>query len=133
MGLLVYVELLDNPRYRKFLSRAFPWIRHVRIKHFFMTPFIAAAKDGRSGIVHFFTHSKEAAWTSNILILPLLVRNVDSLMIKLSIFIVSLLRFAKPEMSIQDYEWARPYIKDGQLWATGCHAQLLSSWCAAGF
>jgi hypothetical protein len=79
MGSLVYVELLDNPRYRKFLNRAFPWIGHVGIKHFFMTPFIAAAKDDRSGIVHFFTHSEEEAWTSNIWIRPLLVRNVDSL------------------------------------------------------
>jgi hypothetical protein len=91
MGSLVYVELLDNPRYRKFLNRAFPWIGQVGIKHFFMTPFIAAAKDDRSGIVHFFTHSEEAAWTSNIWIRPLLVRNVDSLMIRLSEFIVSLL------------------------------------------
>jgi hypothetical protein len=49
-GSLVYVELLDNPRYRKFLNRAFPWIRYVRvgIKHVFMTPVIAAAKDNRS-------------------------------------------------------------------------------------
>ena len=53
MGSLVYVEILDNLRYRKVLNRAFPWIRHVGIKHFFMTPFIAAAKDDRSGIVHF--------------------------------------------------------------------------------
>jgi hypothetical protein len=106
MGSLVYVELLDNPRYRKF--------RHVGIKYFFMTLFIAAAKDNRSGIVNFFTLSEEAAWTSNIWIRPLLVRNVDSLMIKRSNFIVSLLRFAKPEMLIHDYEWARAYIKDGQ-------------------
>jgi hypothetical protein len=33
---------------------------------------------------------------------------------RLSKFIVSLLRFAKPEMLIQDYEWAGAYIKDGQ-------------------
>ena len=80
-----------------------------------MTPFIAAAaKDDHSLIVHFSTHSEEAAWTSNIWNRPLLVRNVDSLMIKLSNFIVSLLRFAKPEMLIQDYEWAGAYIKDGQ-------------------
>jgi hypothetical protein len=109
MGSLVCVELLDNPRYRKFLNRAFPWIRHVGIKHFFMTPYIAAAKDDRSGIVHFSTHSEEAAWTSNIC-----WRNVDSLMIKLSKLMVSLLHFAKPEMLIQDYEWAGAYIKDGQ-------------------
>jgi hypothetical protein len=49
MGSPVYVELLDNPRYRKFLNQAFPWIGHVRIKHVFMTPFIAAAKDDRVG------------------------------------------------------------------------------------
>ena len=45
MGSLVYVELLGNPRYRKFLHRAFPWIGHVGIKHFFMAPSVAAAKD----------------------------------------------------------------------------------------
>jgi hypothetical protein len=71
MGFLVYVQLLDNPtyiyylRYRKFLNLAFPWIGHVGTKHFFMTPFIAAAKDNCSGIVHFSMHSEEAAWTSN--------------------------------------------------------------------
>jgi hypothetical protein len=31
MGSLVYLELLDNPRYRKFLNKAFPWISHVGI------------------------------------------------------------------------------------------------------
>jgi hypothetical protein len=77
-----------------------------------MTPFIAAAaKDDHSLIVHFSTHSEEAAWTSNIWNRPLLVRNVDSLMIKLSKFIVSLLRFAKPEMLIKDYECSGAYIK----------------------
>jgi hypothetical protein len=45
MGSLVYVELLGNPRYRKFLHRAFPWIGYVGIKHFFMAPLVAAAKD----------------------------------------------------------------------------------------
>jgi hypothetical protein len=45
MGSLVYVELSNNPRYIKFFNQAFSWIGHVRIKHFFMTPFIAAAKD----------------------------------------------------------------------------------------
>jgi hypothetical protein len=35
-------------------------------------------------------------------------------MYKLSKLIVSLLRFAKPEMLIADYEWAEAYIKDGQ-------------------
>jgi hypothetical protein len=35
-------------------------------------------------------------------------------MYKLSKFIVSLLRFAKPAMLIADYEWAGAYIKDGQ-------------------
>jgi hypothetical protein len=81
-----------------------------------MTPFITAAKDDHSLIVHFSMHSEEAAWTSNIWVRPLLVRNVDSLMIKLSKFIVSLLRFAKPENPrlIQDYEWAGAYSKDGQ-------------------
>jgi hypothetical protein len=59
-----------------------------------MTSFIAAAKDYRSGIVHFFTYSEEAAWTSNNWIRSLLLQNVDSLMIKLLQFIVSLLRFA---------------------------------------
>ncbi len=78
-----------------------------------MNSFIAAAKDDISGIVHFSTHSEEAAWTSNIWIRPLLVRDVDSLMIKLSKFIVSLLCFAKPEMLIH-YKWARAYIKDDQ-------------------
>jgi hypothetical protein len=71
---------------------------HVGKKHFFMTPFISAPKDDHSWIVHFSTHSEEAAWTSNIWIRPLLVLIVDILMIKLSNFIVSLLRFAKPEM-----------------------------------
>jgi hypothetical protein len=66
MDSLVYVELLNNPRHRKFLNRAFPLIRHVGIKHFFMTPFIAALKDDCSGIVNFSTHSEEVAWTSNI-------------------------------------------------------------------
>jgi hypothetical protein len=113
MGSLVYVELLGNPRYRKFLHRAFPWIGHVGIKHFFMAPLVAAAKDTRSGIVDFFV-TEETAWTTNVWIRPLLVRNVDRLMYKLSKFIVSLLRFAKPEMLIADYEWAEACIKDGQ-------------------
>ena len=60
MGSLVFVELLDNPRYRKFLNRAmwraFSWIGKAGIKHFFMTPFIAAAKNNRSEIVHFSTY-----------------------------------------------------------------------------
>ena len=77
MRSLVYVELLDNPRYRKFLNRAFPldWSRRNTLKTIFMTPFIAAPKDDRSGIVHYSTHSEEAAWTSNIWIRPLLVQN----------------------------------------------------------
>jgi hypothetical protein len=62
MGSLVYVEVMDNPRYIKFLSRAFPWIGHIR-KNIFMTPFVAAAKDDRSGIVNFFV-TEEAAWTA---------------------------------------------------------------------
>jgi len=113
MGSLVYVELLGNPRYRKFLHRAFPWIGHVGIKHFFMAPLVAAAKDTRSGIVDFFV-TEETAWTTNVWIRPLLVLNVDRLMYKLSKFIVSLLRFAKTEMLIADYEWAEACIKDGQ-------------------
>jgi len=113
MGSLVYVELLGNPRYRKFLHRAFPWIGHVGIKHFFMAPLVAAAKDTRSGIVD-FSVTEKTAWTANIWIRPLLVRNVDRLMYKLSNFFVSLLRFAKPEMLIADYEWAEACIKDGQ-------------------
>ena len=113
MGSLEFVELLGNPRYRKFLHRAFPWIGHVGIKHFFMAPLVAAAKDTRSGIVDFFV-TEETAWTTNVWIRPLLVRNVDRLMYKLSKFIVSLLRFAKPEMLIADYEWAEACIKDGQ-------------------
>ena len=113
MGSLVFVELLGNPRYRKFLHRAFPWIGHVRIKHFFMAPLVAAAKDTRSGTVD-FSVTEETAWTTNVWIRPLLVRNVDRLMSKLSKFIVSLLRFAKPEMLIADYEWAEACIKDGQ-------------------
>jgi hypothetical protein len=82
MGSLVYVELLGNPRYRKFLHRAFPWVGHVGIKHFFMAPLVAAAKDTRSGIVDFFV-TEETAWTTNVWIRPLLVRNVDRLMYKL--------------------------------------------------
>jgi hypothetical protein len=137
MGSLVYVELLDNPRYREFLNRAmlraFSWIGKAGIKHFFMTPFIAATKNNRSGIVHFSTYFKKAAWTSSIWICPLLVRNVDSVMIKLSKIIVSLLLFAKPN----------PRLLVGlslhKRWpgyrATGCHPQLLSPLCGcpAGF
>ena len=110
MGSLVYVELLGNPRYRKFLHRAFPWIGHVGIKHFFMAPLVAAAKDTRSGIVD-FSVTEETAWTTNVWIRPLLVRNVDRLMSKLSKFIVSLLRFAKPEMLIADYEWGPQWVE----------------------
>ena len=113
MGSLIFVELLDNPRYIKFLHRAFPWIGHVGIKHFFMTALVAAAKEDRAGIVEFCV-TEEAAWTENVWIRPLLVRNVDRLMQKSSRFIVSLLRFAKPDMLISDYEWAEAYIKDGQ-------------------
>ena len=71
-GSLVYIELLGNPRYRKFLHRAFPWIGHIGIKHFFMTSLVAAAKDTRSGIVD-FPVTEETAWTSNVLIRPLQV------------------------------------------------------------
>jgi hypothetical protein len=113
MASLVYVELLGNPRYRKFLHGAFPWIGHVGIKHFFMAPLVTAEKNTRSGIVDFFV-TEETAWTSNVWIRPLLVRNVDRLMYKLSKFLVCLLRFAKPEMLITDYEWAEACIKDGQ-------------------
>jgi hypothetical protein len=78
-----------------------------------MAPLVAAAKDTRSGIVDFFV-TEETAWTANVWIRPLLVLNVDRLMYKLSKLIVSLLRFAKPEMLIADYEWAEAYIEDGQ-------------------
>ena len=78
-----------------------------------MAPLVAAAKDTRSGIVDFFV-TEETAWTANVWIRPLLVRNDERLMYKLSKFIVSLLRFAKPEMLIADYEWAEACIKDGQ-------------------
>ena len=91
------------------------WSR--RNKTFLHGPFIAgrfaAAKDTRSGIVD-FSVTEETAWTTNVWIRPLLVRNVDRLIYKFSKFIVSLLRFAKPEMLIADYEWAKADIKDGQ-------------------
>ena len=60
------------------LTVTVPWIGHVGIKHFFMTPLVAAAKDNRSGIVHFFV-TKETAWTAKVWIRPLLVRIAESL------------------------------------------------------
>jgi hypothetical protein len=35
MGSLVYVELLDNSRYREFLNRAFPWIAEMLIQDYY--------------------------------------------------------------------------------------------------
>jgi hypothetical protein len=53
------------------------WSR--RNKRFLHGPLVAAA---RSGIVDFFV-TEETAWTTNVWIRPLLVRNVDRLMYKL--------------------------------------------------
>jgi len=72
MGSLVYVELLDNPRYRKFLHQALPDTGHVGMIHFFMAPFLRAAKEEDSGFLDFggnyesfgFAHSSAGMWTA---------------------------------------------------------------------
>jgi hypothetical protein len=54
-------------------------------------------------------------------------------MIKLSKFNVSLLRFAKPVMLFQDYEWAGAYIKDDQFIGQLVVTPSFYLPCAAGF
>ena len=108
MGSLVYVELLDNPRYRKFLHQALPDTGHIGIIHFMMTPFLRAAKEEDSGFLE-FRGNYESPWTANIWIRPLISRNVDNLMTKSKEFILSLLEFARPEMKIIDSEWGDAY------------------------
>ena len=51
MGSLVYVELLDKSKYRKFLHQALPWIGHAGIIHFFRSSLIHAAKNDGSEFV----------------------------------------------------------------------------------
>jgi hypothetical protein len=113
MGSLVYVELLNNPRYRRFLRQALPCIDHVGIKHFFMTSLVRAAKEDGSGYVEFGVRH-ESPWTANLWIHPLISRNLDRLMFKLQEFIISLLQFAKPELKITDSEWGEAYIEKNQ-------------------
>jgi hypothetical protein len=109
MGSLVYVELLDKSKYRKFLHQALPWIGHAGIIHFFMSSLIDAAKNDGSGFVDFVVDSN-FPWTSNIWIGLLINRKATRLMQKLESFILSLLAFAKPEMRIVDSEWGETCI-----------------------
>jgi hypothetical protein len=109
MGSLVYVDLLDNSKYRKFLHQALPWIGHAGIIHFFMSSLVSAAKNDGSGSVEFGVDS-ESPWTSNIWIRLLITQKEKSLMRKLGRFILSLLAFAKPEMKIADFEWGETSI-----------------------
>jgi hypothetical protein len=113
MGSLVHVELLNNPKYRRFLRQALPCIDNVGIKHFFMSSVVWAAKENGSGYVEFGVR-QESPWTAKLWILPLISRNVDRLMYKLQEFIISLLQFAKPEMKITDSEWGEAYIEKNQ-------------------
>ena len=104
MGSLVYVDLLDNPKYTKFLHQALPWIGHAGMIHFFMSSLISAARKDGSGFVDFGVDS-DSPWTSNIWIRLLISQKEECLKRKLGRFILSLLAFAKPEMKIIDSEW----------------------------
>jgi hypothetical protein len=105
MGSLVYAELLNNPKYRKFLHRALPEIGHVGISHFFMTSLVGAAKEEGYGFLDF-----ASCQTANIWIRPLISRNEDRLMLMLKGFILNLLKFSKPELRIRDAEWGEANI-----------------------
>ena len=117
MGSLVYVELLDNPRYRAFLHQSLPWIGHVGIIHFYMSSLVSAAKNEDSGFVDFVVNP-DSPWTANIWIRPLISQNESSLMSKLRRFVHSLLGFAKPEMKIIDSEWGEASIENRQFIGT---------------
>lgn len=104
MGSLQYPELLENPRYRKFLHRAHPWYGHVGIIHLEMTDLVRAASTGGLGSVD-FCHCNGYKWTDNIWIRPLISRNLDSVMTNLREFVLSLLKFTQPTIKILDSEW----------------------------
>jgi len=111
MGALVYVELLDNPGYRKFLHRYMNG-GHVGILHFFICPLIGAARDERDGFIDIGWGSEPG--TANIWLRLLISRNEIILMSRLRRFIHSLLKYAKPEMKIVDSEWGEASIKNCQ-------------------
>jgi hypothetical protein len=113
MGTLVHSELLENSKYRKFLHKALPWYGHVGISHMFMTTLVDAAKTDSFGYVD-FDHCNGFHWTGNIWVRPLISRNVDYLMTKLHIFILSLLDFSEPSMRIVDSEWGEVGIQRRQ-------------------
>jgi len=109
MGSLDYVELLENPRYRKFLHQALPEIGHTGIIHFLMTPVLHSAKvDSSRGFLE-ISRNHNSPWTTNIWFRPLISRNSDFLLPKLQGFILTLLEFARPEMKITDSELGDAY------------------------
>jgi hypothetical protein len=114
MGTLLYPELLNKSRYRKFLHGAFPWIGHVGIIHMHMSSLIGAAKRNSYGKIE-FDHRQ---WTDNIWIRLLISRNVDNLMTNLGDFVHSLIVFAKPEMKITDFEWGNGFMEHRQFIGT---------------
>jgi hypothetical protein len=113
MGSLVYLELLDNPRYRRFLDRALPWCDDIEMRHGFITPLVWAARHDSYGFVD-LPVSYGSPWKDNVLTRPLMTRNVDRLMLKLKQFILHLFEFSKPEMKHIDAEWGDAYIERGQ-------------------
>lgn len=104
MGSLVYTELLNKPKYRKFLHGMFPWIGHVGICHAFMIPLIGAAKNCRSGFVEFQCDP----WTANPWVRPLIGKNMEGLTLKLEKFVDSILKYARPDLMIVDTDWCQP-------------------------
>jgi len=105
MGSLVYTELLNKPKYRKFLHGMFPWIGHVGICHAFMIPLIGAAKNCRSGFVEFQCDP----WTANPWVRPLIGKNMEGLTLKLEKFVDSILKYARPDLMIVDTDWCQKY------------------------
>ena len=106
------MDLLENPNYRKFLRLSFPWIGHLGICHSFMLPLIGAAKHCRSAFVEL--RSELNPWNTNPWLRPLISRNKESLTMKLESFILSIFKYARPDLRITDSDWCQEYFENRQ-------------------
>ena len=108
--ILRIMELLDIPKYRKFLHQSFPWIGHLGICHYLMLPLIDAARDCRSAFVEFSSGCE--AWNANPWVRPFISKNMASLTLKLEKLILSILKYARPNLKIAvfaDSDWCNKY------------------------
>ena len=106
------------PNYRKFLRLSFPWIGHLGICHSFMLPLIGAAKHCRSAFVEL--RSELNPWNTNPWLRPLISRNKESLTMKLESFILSIFKYARPDLRITDSDWCQEYFENHQFIGIHC-------------